>query len=163
MEREDRKAVQHRIGAVLVILALILALASLGLLIYYATLPPPPGPHCGYGGGGLAQLEATETLVGYRFTIHFADKIVPLDCFKVVVIKDGTLLFPGLPTNVTEGDMGVIQGGESLNFTDSDGNGRLTRGDYFTLERLDPDTFYELVLIWAANDNKISSEAVQTP
>ncbi|MCJ2564455.1 MAG: hypothetical protein LN417_10285 [Candidatus Thermoplasmatota archaeon] len=59
--------------------------------------------------------------------------------------------------------MGVIQGGESLIFTDSDGDGRLTRGDYFALERLDPDTLYEVILLWAANDNKISSGTVQTP
>ncbi len=163
MEREHKRAVRHRIGAALVILALILALASLGLLIYYATLPPPPGPHCGYGSYASAQLEATETLAGYRFTIHFASKIVPLDCFSVVVIKDGTPLFPSLPANVTEGVMGVIQGGENLNFTDSDGNGRLSVGDHFTLERLDSRTLYELVLLWAASYNKITSKTVQTP
>ncbi len=162
MQREHKRAVRHRIGAVLVILALVLALASLGLLIYLVTLPPPPGPHCGYG-STIADFEGMETLGGYEFSIRFVAEIKPLDCFKVVVIKDGTPLFPGLPTNVTEGDMGVIQGGESLIFTDSDGDGRLTRGDYFTLERLDSGTLYELVLIWAANDNKISSEAVQTP
>lgn len=162
MQREHKRAVRHRIGAVLVILALVLALASLGLLIYLVTLPPPPGPHCGYG-STIADFEGMETLGGYEFSIRFVAEIKPLDCFKVVVIKDGTPLFLGLPTNVTEGDMGVIQGGESLIFTDSDGDGRLTRGDYFTLERLDSGTLYELVLIWAANDNKISSEAVQTP
>lgn len=160
MEREDKKAVRHRIGAALVILALILALASLGLLIYFVTLPPPPGPHCGTRTS--AQLEATETLVGYRFDIQVS-RIVPLDCYKVAVLKDTTPLFPGLPTNVTEGVLELIQGGENLNFRDSDGDGKLTVGDHFTLERLDSGTLYELVLIWAANDNKISSETVQTP
>lgn len=163
MEREHKRAVQHRIGAVLVILALILALVSLGLLIYFVTIPPPPEPRCGYGRGAIARLEATETLVDYRFTIDYVSKIVPLDCFKVVVIKDGTSLFPDLPTNVTEGVMGAIQGGESLIFTDSDGDGKLTRGDYFALERLDSGTVYEVVLLWAANDNKIGSETIQTP
>jgi len=161
MEREDKRAVRHRIGAALIILALVLALASLGLLIYYATLPPPPGPHCGTRTS--AQLEATETLAGYRFEISDVSRTIPLDCYKVAVLKDTTPLFPGLPTNVTEGSVGVIQGGENLIFTDSDGNGRLTVGDYFTLERPEADTQYELVLIWAANDNKITSETVQTP
>jgi len=160
MEREHKRAVQHRIGAVLVILALILALVSLGLLIYFVTLPPPPGPHCGTRTS--AQLEATETLEGYRFEI-FVSRAVPLDCYKVAVLKDTTRLFPGPPTTVTEGAVGVIQGGESLIFRDSDGDGRLTGGDYFTLERLDPGTLYEVVLIWAANDNKITSETVRTP
>lgn len=162
MEREHERAVRHRIGAMLVILALVLALASLGLLIYYATLPPPPGPHCGYG-STVADFEGMETLGGYRFSIRFVAEIKPLDCFKVVVLKNGAPLFPDLPTNVTEGVMEVIQGGESLIFTDSDGDGRLTRGDYFTLERLDSGTLYELVLLWGANYNKIASEDVQTP
>lgn len=163
MEREDEKEIQHRIGAVLVILALILALVSLGLLIYFVTLPPPPEPRCGYGSRASAQLEATETLVGYRFKIDSVSEIVPLDCFEVIVIKDGTSLFPDLPANVTEGVMGLIQGGENLDFTDSDGDGRLTRGDYFALERLDSGTVYELALIWGANHNLVGSEAVQTP
>ncbi len=161
MERKDEKEVQHRIGAVLVILALVLALVSMGLLIYYATLPPPPGSRC--GNSPTAQLEATETLAGYRFEISSVSRNVPLDCFKVSVLKNGTPLFPGLPTNVTEGNVGAIQGGENLDFTDSDGDGRLTVEDYFTLERLDSGTLYELVLIWAASDNKISSDTVQTP
>ncbi|MCJ2670164.1 MAG: hypothetical protein LN416_06615 [Candidatus Thermoplasmatota archaeon] len=162
MQREHKRAVRHRIGAVLVILALVLALASLGLLIYLVTLPPPPGPHCGYG-STIADFEGMETLGGYEFSIRFVAEIKPLDCFKVVVIKDGTSLFPDLPTNVTEGVMGAIQGGESLSFTDSNGDGKLTRGDYFALERVDPDTVYELVLLWGANHNKISSETIQTP
>ncbi len=163
MEREHERAVRHRIGAMLVILALVLALASLGLLIYYATLPPPPGPHCGYGDHASARLQATETLAGYRVEISSISRNVPLDCYKVVVIKNGTPLFPDLPTNVTEGVMGVIQGGENLNFTDSDGNGRLTVGDYFTLERLDPDTYYEVMLLWASSNNVIEVETAQTP
>ena len=163
MERKDEKEVQHRIGAVLVILALVLALVSMGLLIYYMTLPPPPGPRCGYGSSASAQLEATETLAGYRFEISSVSRNVPLDCYKVTVLKNGTPLFPGLPTNVTEGSVGAIQGGEDLNFTDSDGNGRLTVEDYFTLERLDSGTLYEFVLIWAANDNKITGDTIQTP
>ena len=161
MEREHKRAVRHRIGAALVNLALILALASLGLLIYYATLPPPPGPRCGTP-RTTAQLQATETLEGYRFEI-FVSRTVPLDCYKVAVLKDTAPLFPGPPTTVTEGAVGVIQGGENLNFTDSDGDGRLSVGDHFTLERLDSGTLYELVLLWAANDNKITSETVQTP
>lgn len=162
MEREHERAVRHRIGAALVILALVLALASLGLLIYYATLPPPPGDRCGHG-HYYPRLQATETLAGYRFEISSVSRNVPLDCYKVAVLKNGAPLFPDLPTNVTEGVMGAIQGGENLDFTDSDGDGRLTRGDYFALERLDPDTLYEVILLWAASDNKISSETVQTP
>ncbi|MEE9490341.1 MAG: hypothetical protein V3V91_07880 [Thermoplasmata archaeon] len=99
MEREHERAVRHRIGAALVILALVLALASLGLLIYYATLPPPPGSRC--GNSTTAQLDATETLVDYRFEISSVSRNVPLDCFKVVVLKNGAPLFPDLPTNVT--------------------------------------------------------------
>lgn len=163
MEKEDRRAVQDRIGAVLVILALVLSLATVGLIFYYVTLPPPPEPEpsCDSHHHPTVDLEAMEILAGHRFEITVHPWSCPLEFHRAAVLKNASVLFSS--ANVTEGVMGAILGGENLNFTDSNGDGELTTGDYFTLERLEPASAYELVLIWRANGNVIASKTVHTP
>jgi hypothetical protein len=54
-------------------------------------------------------------------------------------------------------------GDEYLNFTDLTTDDKLTGGDFFTLEDLESGAQYEVVLLWASNDNKITSEVINVP
>ncbi|MCJ2556249.1 MAG: hypothetical protein LN415_03980 [Candidatus Thermoplasmatota archaeon] len=84
-----------------------------------------------------------------------------LSAFKVSVLKDGIPW--GSPSVVWQGACGTGWAGEYLNFTDLTSDGKLTGGDFFTLENLTSGSQYEVILIWAANDNKITSEVINVP
>ena len=59
--------------------------------------------------------------------------------------------------------IGTGPAGEYLNFTDLMADGKLTGGDFFTLENLDSGSQYEVILLWAADDSKITSEVINVP
>ncbi len=99
---------------------------------------------------------------GYEFEVQFTSQTVPYDCYKVAVLKDGAP-WAGFPKIVVDGAIGPGPAGEYLSFTDLTSDGKLTGGDFFTMERLEPSTEYELILLWAANDNKIASEVINVP
>jgi hypothetical protein len=99
---------------------------------------------------------------GVEFEVGFTSREVPCECYKVAVLKDGAP-WPGLPAIVTEGLIGTAPSGERMYFVDLTGNEKLTVGDFFTLENLESGAQYEVVLLWASNDNKITSEVINVP
>ncbi len=89
-------------------------------------------------------------------------RLEPLENYKVLVLKDGTP-WPGYPKVLIHGDIGVGPEREYLNFTDLTSDGQLSGGDFFTLEHLESGSQYEIILLWAANDNELASEVVTVP
>ena len=89
-------------------------------------------------------------------------RLEPLENYKVLVLKNG-VPWPGYPRVLIHGDVGVGPEREYLNFTDLTSDGQLSGGDFFTLENLESGSRYEVVLLWAANDNKIASEVINVP
>lgn len=80
----------------------------------------------------------------------------------MTILKNGTP-WSGYPREFTDGYVGVGPAGEYVNFTDLTGDGNLTGGDFFTMEGLESGSRYEIVLLWAADDNKITSHVINVP
>lgn len=89
-------------------------------------------------------------------------RLEPLEDYEVSVLKDGTP-WSGSPKVLSDGNIGIGPAGEHLNFTDLMSDGKLSGGDFFTLEGLESGSQYEIILIWAANDNKIASHVINVP
>ena len=121
-----------------------------------STITPPPGH------APTVVMVTTLTPYGYELEIQAPSRREALSAYKVAVLKDGTP-WAGFPKIVVDGAMGTGPAGEYLNFTDLTADGKLTGGDFFTLENLESGSTYEVILIWAANDNKITSETINVP
>ncbi|MEE9490413.1 MAG: hypothetical protein V3V91_08255, partial [Thermoplasmata archaeon] len=129
-----------RIGRRLVVLALVLFLAALGMFAYYLTLPQYTGPRCwGFFDSPEMTLYAMPAPNGFAFDVTSTSHVKPLDCYTVMIYKDGVRLWPESQgaEEVVEGQIGTWPAGELLSFADTDGDGKLTRGDVFTLQWLD--------------------------
>jgi len=155
----------HNLGLKAALCVAFFSVVSAVILFAVLSNPPPLEPRgCGMGSPSV-DLSATQTSRGYEFEITATSRTVPSECYKVAILQDGTPIWLQYTTwkNVTEGNIMTGPAGEYLNFTDSDHNGKLSRGDFFTLERLEPSTEYELILLWAVNVNKITSEVINVP
>jgi flagellin-like protein len=115
-------------------------------------------------GSPTVDLTSRPTSDGYELEIASPSRTEGLNAYKVSVLKDGTPWSDG-PKAVS----GVLEwqnpgaGVEWLNFTDLTSDDKLTGGDFFTLEDLESGSSYEVVLLWASNDNKITSEIINVP
>ena len=122
-----------------------------------STIISPP-----HGHAPTVVMVTTLTPYGYELEIQAPSRREALSAYKVAVLKDGTP-WAGFPKIVVDGAMGTGPAGEYMDFTDLTSDGILTRGDFFTLENLESGSTYEVILIWAANDNKITSETINVP
>lgn len=142
-----------------------LSVVSAIILFALFSTPPPLWSQCEAGDplqSPLVVLSATPTPGGYEFEIEFASREVPCDCYKVAVLKDGAS-WAGFPKIVVDGGIGLGPADEYLSFTDLNSDGSLSLGDFFAMERLEPGTEYELILLWASTDNKIAHEVITGP
>ncbi|MFQ6127826.1 MAG: archaellin/type IV pilin N-terminal domain-containing protein [Thermoplasmata archaeon] len=114
-------------------------------------------------GVGAPTIDITQepTPDGYELTVT-PDRSVGYKSYKVTIYKDGSV-WSGFPKALTAGAIGTGPAGEYLNFTDVAGADKLTKGDFFILEKLTSGSRYELKLIWAADDGVITSETVDVP
>ena len=147
----DRLAFRNKIGCILIIISLIMFVISMGLLLYSISLPSesscestPPGVHL--------------TLSPIAYVTYGFD----VECYDVGV-KTNATLWDSFPIPLNEADNGMGPAEETLSFMDSNGDGRLTIGDALVLECLQPDTDYELVLVWASDGSDITSETFRLP
>lgn len=99
---------------------------------------------------------------GYELEIAGLSRARDLDAYKVAVLKDGTP-WAGFPKIVVAGAMGTGPAGEYLNFTDLTSDGKLTGGDFFTLENLTSGSQYEFILLWTSTRCKLTSEVINVP
>ncbi|MEE9115653.1 MAG: hypothetical protein V3U09_02005 [Thermoplasmata archaeon] len=99
---------------------------------------------------------------GMEIEVSSPSRLEPLEDYKVSVLKNGEP-WPGYPKVLIHGDVGVGPEREYLNFTDLTSDGQLSGGDFFTLENLESGSQYEIILLWAANDNELASEVVTVP
>ena len=108
--------------------------------------------------GPNASMVAHPTNEGFDIIIT-TDRVEPLSMFELRVMKDGHF-WSSSPTPLSDGN--ILNGpyDEYLNFTDLNGDGRLSNGDFFTLENLSSGSQYEVILIWALNDNLVTTELV---
>jgi len=159
---ESRGLPHAESGRRLVVLALALFLVALGMFAYYFTLPQYTGPRCwGFHDHPSAMISASPVVGGYVFSLVSTSHVKPLDCYAVSVYKDGepfwyseppSSAFPITHKEVVDGYIGEGPTGEILSFSDSDGNGRLSAGDTFTLESMERGTEYGFYLLTERSD-----------
>ncbi len=113
------------------------------------------------GHGPTVDMVAFRTSEGYELEIAAPSRVEALSAYKVTVLKDGVQW--GSPSVVWQGECGTGPAGEYLNFTDLTSDGKLTGGDFFTLEDLTSGSTYEVILLWAADYHKITSEVINVP
>lgn len=99
---------------------------------------------------------------GYELEIAGLSRARNLDAYKIAVLKDGTP-WAGFPKIVVNGAIGTGPAGEYLNFTDLTSDGKLTGGDFFTLENLTSGSQYEFILLWTSTSCKLTSEVINVP
>ncbi len=154
--RRNEKAVSPVIATILmvaitVVLAAVLYVMVSGLIGTSTT------------GAPTADMIASSTPDGYELELAAPSRSEGLSAYKVSVLKDGTP-WTNMPMVVSIGmEVKNQNGDEWLNFTDLTGDDKLTGGDFFTLEDLTSGSKYEVSLLWAANDNKITSEEMNVP
>ena len=152
--RRNEKAVSPVIATILMV-AITVVLAA----VLYVMVSGLIGT--GTTGAPTAEMITTPTVDGYELEVAAPSRQESLNAYKVSVLKDGVPW--GTPEVVKQGDCGNGPVNEELNFTDLTSDTKLTGGDFFTLENLEPGSTYEVILLWAANDNKITSETVTVP
>ena len=152
--RRNEKAVSPVIATILMV-AITVVLAA----VLYVMVSGLIGT--GTTGAPTAEMVTTSTVDGYELEVAAPSRSESLNSYKVSVLKDGTPW--ATPKVVGQGDCGNGPANEELNFTDLTSDDKLTGGDFFTLENLDSGSTYEVILLWAANDNKITSETINVP
>lgn len=152
--RRNEKAVSPVIATILMV-AITVVLAA----VLYVMVSGLIGT--GTTGAPTAEMITTPTQDGYELEVAAPSRQEALNAYKVSVLKDGTPW--GTPAALAGGNILTGPAGEKLNFTDLTSDTKLTGGDFFTLEVLESGAQYEVILLWAANDNKITSETINVP
>jgi hypothetical protein len=118
------------------------------------------------GGGGDDEpffvMEARPTGKGYEFEVQPPSRVETLDSYEVTFLKNQTP-WPGFPKVIAHGAIGTGPTGEYLNYTDITYDGKLTGGDFFTLENPSSWTEYKIIVVWAATGNAVASKTINTP
>ncbi|MCJ2669947.1 MAG: hypothetical protein LN416_05495 [Candidatus Thermoplasmatota archaeon] len=124
------------------------------LLVFFVIMPQLVPDQTGPN----VDMNAHPTNEGFDIIIT-TDREEPLSMFELRVLKDGHH-WSSSPTPLSDGN--ILNGpyDEYLNFTDLTGDGRLSNGDFFTLENLSSGSQYEVVLFWAPNHSMVASELV---
>ena len=117
-------------------------------------------PPCGQV--SIVDMITTPTPDGYELDIAPPSRREALGAYKVTVLMDGTP-WAGFPEIVIDGAIGTGPAGEYLNFTDLTSDGKLTEGDFFTLENLTSGSQYEFILLWTSTRCKLTSEVINVP
>ena len=107
-------------------------------------------------------MSATPSPAGYRIDILGVTEHKDLGRYEVSVLKDNSS-WSGSPRILSDGGLGTGPAGEYLNFTDSNGDGSLSRWDFFTLDNLTSGSVYEVVLFFRDCDSEITREVVVAP
>lgn len=98
---------------------------------------------------------------GYVIEVGPPHRIEDLAVYKISMTQNGTS-WEDFPKVLSVGILGRGPSSEYLNFTDLTGDGSLTGGDSFTLERTRPGTLYELKVIWALSEHDVASVIIDT-
>ena len=148
------KATYFTVG---IIAATIIAAAVLSAQFTYDRGPPEP---CCYMCPDVEMI-LRETQQGYEIEIY-VDRREPFEAFEVSAFTNDTL-WSGFPMTLESTSLGQGPSGEWLNFTDVTGDGRLSGGDFFTLENVRPGTRLEVVLIWSLDQFELEREVIDVP
>lgn len=154
--RRNEKAVSPVIATILMV-AITVVLAA----VLYVMVSGLIGT--GTTGAPTADMIASSTPEGYELEVAPPSRSEGLSAYKISVLKDNTP-WTNMPV-VVSGGMAIKNAGgdEWLNFTDLTSDSKLTGGDFFTLEDLTSGSKYEVILLWASTDNKITSEEMNVP
>ncbi len=155
--RRNEKAVSPVIATILMV-AITVVLAA----VLYVMVSGLIGT--GTTGAPTVEMIPTSTSEGYELQFAQPSRAEGLSAYKVTVLKDGAAwsVMPALVSGGMEAE-NTGGAGEWLNFTDLLDEGDLTGGDFFTLEKLSSGSEYEVILLWAATNNKITSEKMTIP
>lgn len=144
-------------SAVGIIAATIIAAAVLSAQFTYDRGPPEP---CCFMCPDV-EMTLRETSEGYEIEI-FVDRREAFETFEVSAFTNDTL-WSGFPMTLESTSLGQGPSGEWLNFTDLTSDGRLSDGDFFTLENVRPGTRLEVVLIWSLDQFELEREVIDVP
>ena len=133
-------------------------------VVLFAVFSIPSGivyPPCGHG--PAVDMVTSPTTNGYELEIGPPSRMEALGAYKVSVLKDGTP-WSNMPVVLSGGMEVKNSGGDGwLNFTDLTSDGKLTGGDFFTLENLTSGSQYEVILLWASSECEFASEVINVP
>lgn len=145
------------IRAAVIVVGIAALLLFVFLLVFFVTMPQLVPDRWGPN----VDMVAHPTNEGFDIIITI-DREEPLSRFELRVLKDGHF-WSSSPTPLSDGN--ILNGpyDEYLNFTDLTGDGRLSNGDFFTLENLSSGSQYEVVLVWALTNHCMATELVKAP
>jgi len=150
----------HNLGLKAALCVAFFSVVSVGIL--FAVFSTPSSTFYPWNGHApTVEMVVRPTWEGYEFELAAPSRVEALSAYKVTVLKDGIPW--GAPSVVKQGDCGNGPVNEELNFTDLTADDKLTGGDFFTLESLTSGSEYEVILLWAADDTKITSETINVP
>jgi flagellin-like protein len=159
--RRSRLGVSPVIATILMV-AITVVLAAVLYVMVSGLIGPTGG-----GNPTVAFLPAKNITGGWRIDIGSVSQSVALGSYKVAVLDGTTVAIPATTVTAT---MSATSTGVTptitLRFTDLNGDGKLTGGDFFVLS----GTFgtgssghtYELQLLWTASGSKIVGQTVST-
>ena len=150
----------HNLGLKAALCVAFFSFVSVGILFAVFSIPSSTFIHWN-GHAPTVDMVVFWTSEGYELEVAAPSRMEALSAYKVTVLKDGIPW--GTPSVVKQGDCGNGPVNEELNFTDLTADGKLTGGDFFTLENLTSGSQYEVILLWAADDTKITSETMYVP
>ena len=130
--------------------------------ILILVLSAPPSPDDPLTDDIGAPTVTLEWGLDFEIEVSQPSRKEPLDNYKVTILRNATP-WSGFPRGLSDGCIGVGPAREYVNFTDLTRDGNLTGGDFFTMENLESGSRYEIVLLWAADDNKIASHVINVP
>jgi len=150
----DADSRRKPIRAVVIMVGIAALLLFVFLLVLFVIMPQLVPDRWGPN----ASMVAHPTNEGFDIIVT-TDREEPLSMFELRVHKDGHF-WSSSHTPLSDGN--ILNGpyDEYLNFTVLNGDGRLSNGDYFTLENLSSGSQYEVILIWALYDHVMCTELV---
>lgn len=145
-KRDDKTALTIIVVVVAILIIVPLILSAVLYIMVSGLIGEDMGPR-----EPNIQLGAPEASAGnlWRVNVAGVSDSEPLYQFRALLMENGTLL----------DELYTLAGGSPppLSFTDLDGLGSLTAGDFFTIT-CKPGSHYELVIIWRDSDNKVGGE-----
>ncbi len=153
--RKDEKAVSPVIATILmvaitVVLAAVLYVMVTGLIGGGGTQPPTVS---------FGPAEATAVAREYTVDVAGVDRAVTLTSFQVVLQNTTGTPSTMFTAALAGGSVGT-SGGVTLLYEDLNGDGKLTGGDFFTVQGVGNPNSYNIILLWKASGSRITERTV---
>ncbi len=154
--RMDEKAVSPVIATILmvaitVVLAAVLYVMVTGLIGGGASSPP-----------AMSLGVPSPTGTSYQIKVDSVDRVVTLASYTVQLQNlsaSGANMCGSTPVTLAAGNV-CTSGGMTLSYTDTNGDGKFSGGDYFTLSQVGTGMSYKFFLFWKTSGNEILDKTI---